>query len=193
MHRFYAAAEKLGVDASKIKQEREHIEASGGSYSPLRLMHTLLSPTKFQQFCEHFVHDGQPVLYPDSQPFLARLQKLGIPSFIVTFGEQEWQELKIAASGLRLPYFVMDRPEKGDYLAAFQEDGAFAIPNSADKKLGYRAESLILIDDKLVAFQGLPTHCSGYLLHRPGLRRAKPTILPADVKLVHSFDQLIPG
>lgn len=194
MERFSAAGSKFGLDIEAVTKARNEVEASGGSFSPLSWVQDTLSAQQFQQFREHFVQNGPPVLYPDTAPFLTRLKQLKIPSFVVTYGETHWQELKIAASGLELPYFVMDRPEKGAFLAKFQDTAkSFAIPNHATGEPAYYAGSLILIDDKPVAFHELPTNCSGYLMHRKSLRRPQPEVLPRGIRLIHSFDQLIPN
>ncbi len=57
--------------------------------------------------------DLSKYLFPDVLPFLRRLQTLGTPTLIVSYGDPDWQEYKINAVGL-FPY-ITERLYSGEH------------------------------------------------------------------------------
>lgn len=52
------------------------------------------------QTVESIVHHYPQYVFPDVKTFLARAKKHAIPVFLLSFGNPEWQKLKVRASGL---------------------------------------------------------------------------------------------
>ena len=103
---------------------------------------------------------GQKYLLPGAIELLSFLQQQVIPHGILTYGQADWQRAKILATGLAdLPVVITDRTDKGALIASWrQASGTYQLP----PELGGRfVEQIMLIDDKIYSFDGLPADALG--------------------------------
>lgn len=179
--RFYNAASVLGIDIEAIKEARKLKENDGGSFNPLEHIPTVLIPQLEEQFV---AGDGPSILYSDVKPFLANLQDQGIPHHVVTYGDSKWQELKLRASGYRGEATVIKDKDKGAHISATYSEGVY--------KVGFKAKSTILIDDKADAFKSLPQDCKGYFIQRSGTKlKSQEGELPPHVTTIRSLSEIV--
>jgi hypothetical protein len=88
----------------------------------------------------------------------------------MTYGNPYWQRLKIAAAGLeKVPCIVVDSSRKARQIASWYDEAQnrYVLPRplldgaGADDRI---VREIILVDDKLVAFDGLHERTRGYLV-----------------------------
>jgi hypothetical protein len=111
---------------------------------------------------------------------------------IMSFGDKLWQETKITAAGLGdIPKLIVSSEGKGRRIAGWFDDSneTFAIPGVCYADGASRlAKNLILIDDKIIAFDGLPTAARGYLVQDKNLQSLG---LPQSIKHVNNLQEII--
>lgn len=79
---------------------------------------------------------------------------------ILTYGSSITQSIKIALAGLQgYPHLITDTPRKSEVIATWQQlTGDFLLPEQFG---GQTVDLIILDDDKLSAFEGLPENTLG--------------------------------
>lgn len=82
----------------------------------------------------------------------------------MTYGNPVWQQLKARLSGIdqHAPVLVVDTHKKGRLIARSEQGGRY---NFSVGDTEWSAETVVLVDDKAEAFDGLPADCRGYHLH----------------------------
>ncbi|MEO5950254.1 MAG: hypothetical protein ABIQ04_02290 [Candidatus Saccharimonadales bacterium] len=105
-------------------------------------------------------------MMPGAQELLAILDETHKSYGILTYGGEQWQTLKIKATGLTyVPMLVTDSYAKGKLISTWrQPDGTFQIPDSLSKGQGLIAKKIVLIDDKKQNFDHLPANCTGFYI-----------------------------
>ncbi len=87
---------------------------------------------------------------------------------IMSYGNECWQSLKIRAVGLfDVPVVLVKNKRKGSHIASWLNEMSekFDIPGSCfNDGVGRVASNVVLVDDKAVAFEGLPSNATGYLV-----------------------------
>jgi len=103
---------------------------------------------------------GQKYLLPGAIELLSFLQQKTISYGILTYGQADWQRAKILATGSAdLPVVITDRTDKGALIASWrQASGAYQLPPELD---GQFVKQIMLIDDKIYSFDGLPADALG--------------------------------
>lgn len=97
-----AALSDFGVTAAEFKAAENRVTASGALYSLQAHMHELadsgVDVATLQQAAEEVLQDTSRFLYSDAAAFMQRHE--GVPLTILSFGNEEWQRVKIEHSGL---------------------------------------------------------------------------------------------
>lgn len=103
---------------------------------------------------------GQKYLLPGAIELLSFLQQKTISHGILTYGQANWQRAKILATGLAdLPAVITEHTDKGALIASWrQASGAYQLPPELG---GQFVEQIMLIDDKIYSFDGLPADALG--------------------------------
>lgn len=115
---------------------------------------------------------------------------------IMTFGEPRWQTTKIIAAGLgRIQKLIVSDERKGMNIASWFDDfeKCFVLPKSCflDNRVR-KAREVVLIDDKVKAFHGLPKNARGYLLQDIArMYASEQGKVPSNVKRVNRLDDII--
>jgi phosphoglycolate phosphatase-like HAD superfamily hydrolase len=182
-----------GIDVDEIEMRKAAFERDGGSFDPLTPIKEVLNPEAYEAFCDEFVRaEGPSLLYEDSLRFLNVLEQAKIPHIILTYGSNfDWQRLKLAATGQKVGFSLMTHPDKALVVRGMRaEDDAFHFAVVAGNQANYRARTIALIDDKSVAFRGLPEDCGGFKVRRTEELPAQRGEVPDRVKIIASFDEL---
>ncbi len=106
-----------------------------------------------------------------------------IPYGILTFGGETWQRMKLQATGLDdIPYIITHVKEKGRLLAGWkQTDRTFQLPEELAVNRISRADSLVLLDDKVISFIGIPSGVTGILVQPEDGRGGQSSALQEQV------------
>jgi hypothetical protein len=194
MQRLYnAAAGYEGISAEQIAAQKVAREKIGKTFDPLSYIKDTLSEADYAVFCSEFVlADEPPVLYEDAERFLDLLQETDVPHIILTFGDNyEWQVLKLAAAGYPVGRGIMENSDKGGKIENLRsEDGKFHFRVHTGGVARYHADSMILIDDKSIAFNSLPEDCTGFKVKRGEELPNQQGPVPDRVETIESFDEL---
>lgn len=188
------------VTDTQLRDARIAVEQTGGSFDILEYLfaHNLLDdlsyPYAAQQFRAQALKVPGSMLEPGAELFLQYLQYTKQPFGIVSYGDPRWQQLKIAASGLdHIPHMIVPHKHKGQDIAAWYDVfmSAFVIPNALSVKQ-LHVETVVLVDDKAAAFDGLPPQTRGYWLQLgESLLVSQQGSIPRQVQAVRSFEQII--
>ena len=106
---------------------------------------------------------GRDMLQEGGSELLDYLEEKGVPFLILTYGGETNQKLKLKAAKLdRVPHIITSTKRKAEVVTTWYDDeaGHFALPLDP---LVFAA-SIVLGDDKLVAFEHLPEKVRGYLV-----------------------------
>lgn len=172
MNRLRAVVTGHGVDGAIL----EDVLDIGGVEEPLSALASRLSTRGVAVTLEHiragFMEmTSHSVIYPDAPALMNRIESSGAPHMILTYGHEEWQNYKIQGAPCGTHFQVLDHSNKGPHIERMRSpDGTYDFYALKDGKptAVYRAQSVALVDDRVVSLQGLPEGCTGYLLRRPG-------------------------
>lgn len=115
---------------------------------------------------------------------------------IMSYGDKRWQTTKITAAGLGdVVKLIVENEHKGRHIAEWfdEQSGHFIIPKECfNDGISKKAREVVLIDDKLKAFNDLPVAARGYLLQDLSRIYISPQgKVPAHVKRVTRLDEII--
>lgn len=168
------------VDIPALAKKRREVELSGGSFYVLPYVKTLFADeATYERFCETFLTEARKnhrdFALPGAWELLADLDARQIPYCIMTYGNRDWQMLKILAAGFQdIPCLVVGDSRKGRVIAVWQTGDSFHIPPQLSPNgVPLIANEVVLVDDKAVSFEGLPAGARGYWVHQ--------TLIPAQV------------
>lgn len=179
--------EELKLDYSLLEREHARTEARGESFVVTQLFRSLWpeSYSAFQQKLHQVDHLDS--VFPDAATFIDRFEERGEQFAIITFGDTEWQTMKLQLSGLiDKPHIICDSPHKSDLIRTWQHDTMFRLPLEGGAHV--EAHHLTLVDDKAVAFDGLPDTVQGFCIDRRHI--VQPDDVPEHVPIVGSFDDI---
>ena len=175
---------RLDLDYTKIVKAKKLAENEGISFVVTDVV-KLHWPEQYHNFCSSMQAIQHPgAVYTDAQKFIAKLDEKKLPFVIITYGDPVWQTMKLELGGLiGRAHTICDIPEKSELLASWHIGDGFKIPTSQGI---FNAESVTLVDDKAVAFLGLPNKVTGICLDRFN----KYTQSELTVRRVSSFDDV---
>lgn len=154
--------EKTDITEEILKTAKQKIEQTGGSFDVISYLQEHYSLDVVVELKEAFVKEGreQDLFEPGARDILQFLTDNSLPFGILTYGGRVWQQTKLRAVGLEtIPHIITGVQAKGEIIAGWQQpDGMFLIPSELG---GGNFESVLLVDDKLLSFEGLPKAASG--------------------------------
>jgi hypothetical protein len=191
-------AEYKELDSDQLLKAKNEIENNGGSFDQVEALQSLLSPEKLQELFDEFIERAlaQDTLCPGASELLKSLEQNKRTFGIVSYGNPLWQTIKMKASGVdTLPALITDHKRKGEIIASWQQgDKTFLIPSifSADG-VSIQAKTVVLIDDKAVAFGDLPDEARGYWVQSlSGIILPSQTgDIPENVRIAHGLSQIM--
>src|SRR5665213_322603 len=161
------ASREVGIDPSGWQQAEAETVAAGKSFLPFSYLSSLYPEPVLDALKQHFLALATQtnLLYDDALPLLAALSERHVPAMILTYGENDFQRLKLEATGLHTyEYIISDIPHKGGLIAGWRRAENYLPPGRPDSSQALR---VLLVDDKAIAFAGLPDDCRGAWLQRP--------------------------
>lgn len=182
------------VDLNEIKNI---VEAKGGTFQILTYLrdHGYLDKRKEGLVSELFRDKARAkrhdLVAEDADLLFRYLQDNKILHAIISYGENDWQELKIEAAGFEnVPHQIVSHPRKSDELRSWLDDGKFHLPPIFG---GATADRVVLIDDKAIAFDALPSHVRGYWMRAKdgSLLPSQQGTVPDTVTTVYDFKSVI--
>lgn len=188
--RFYATASECGVSDQQIqamKVVQAEKEANKESVSLLDFIRDY-DPEMMDQFKETYRSiQGYDTQYPDAERFMSRVEQVGIPSVVVTFGDPEWQHLKMDADGYQGLRHVIDHQYKARMLNDLhQDDGIYRMKIDGQVIV---TKNVCLIDDKADAFHEFDEGV-GLWIQRSELSANQRGKVGPNVAIIHSLDEV---
>lgn len=159
----------VGIDPKGWQTAQAETEAEGGSFSTLAFLRRQHSQEQLDKLRAFYIEHATPaLLYRDVLPLLGALKERGIPTLILTYGENDWQHLKLEAAGLvEYEYIITDYQHKGKLISQWRHESGYRPPEWSSTE---STQHVLLVDDKALSFEGLPKDCRGALIRRPGER-----------------------
>jgi hypothetical protein len=189
--------EHAELDREQLVRARKSIEDNGGSFDQISALRALLSQTALKEFIDTFITRSQAndVLSKGSRELMQSLEDKDVPFGIISYGNEDWQKVKIQASGIAsLPVLITPHSRKGEIISTWQqESGLFKIPQELTSSGSLEVETVVLLDDKAVAFNNLPLNAKGYWV-KSASKQLLPSQLgeiPANVSEVFSLRDVI--
>ena len=176
---------------------KDSIESKGGSFQMLTYLRDngLFDKNVEGQVADAFVKRAEErrhdVVADDADDLFVYLQKERIPHAIISYGDNDWQELKIKAAGFEdIPHQIVSHPRKSDELRSWLEGDLYRLPRIFGGEL---ADEIVLIDDKAVAFDDLPARVRGYWMRAKdgSLLPSQQGAVPDSVQIVYDFKSII--
>ena len=185
----------LNVDVQPIRAACKASESAGISFSVLSYVKKNYPTADMdlikKLYQEHAIAVGDGLLEHGAVEFINFLLSRQLDYCIMSYGEADWQNLKISATRLSgAPRLIVSSRVKGSYIASWQESQSqkYIIPKECFLDNQPReAKEVILIDDKIGAFSGLPTGARGYLVSPATLENGAPS----NVEQVVQIDKII--
>lgn len=194
---FYALLREMTtLDVDAIIRDRSEVEDRGGRFDQLKVLHESLSEGELSELFEAFAEEAskQDVLSDGGRELLDALAARHIPHGIVSYGEEAWQSIKLRASGVEaVPTLITGHSRKAELIATWQQsDNTFLLP-IALKPDGYPVAHIVLLDDKAIAFQGLPPEARGYWVQAASgeLLPSQHGDVPENVETVRGLREVI--
>ena len=196
---FYeVVAEFDELNKEELIASRKAIEDQGGSFDQVAPLQQQLTSERVVAFFKAFIDKAQQhdILSDGARELMEKLSALGAPFGIVSYGEIEWQSIKIEASGVTaVPALIIDHKRKGEVIATWQQpDGSFLIPDVLTRDGDeLQVETVVLMDDKADAFIGLPETARGYWVQsitQPLLPSQQGTV-PSNVRVAHGLSEVV--
>jgi hypothetical protein len=136
------------------------------------------------------------LLEPWADELIDFLHTVGHSFCILSFGDKSWQTTKINAAGLGdIIKVIIPNEYKGHHIAEWfdEQSGYFIVPKECFLDgIAKNAREVVLIDDKVKAFNGLHANARGYLLQDISRIYASPQgKIPSSVKRVTRLDEII--
>ncbi len=186
------------VDMSELMVARRHVEATGETFLVFDYLASITTPENGERIESEFIRRGQAsagsLLEPGARELIDWLTTAEKEFGIITHGEQRWQIAKIKAAGLGdMPRMIASHKNKAAFVASWQNDqGSFDIAASVFNGDPVHADHVVLIDDRAVAFEGLPAQARGYWVVIDGdVKPFQEGSLPAHVTHIERISDII--
>lgn len=152
-----------GVSRDALAEARKKCEDVGGSFDIMDYCHSTFSDDEYKKLQHDFLAGSENSVFLEkgARELIDWLEATGRPHCILSYGSLKWQELKIRCAGLgAVPHIITSTPRKSDVLREWQQpNGEYCTP----VELGRAAyASVVLLDDKAIAFADLPENVRGY-------------------------------
>jgi FMN phosphatase YigB (HAD superfamily) len=177
--------------ATLMEALSKEYEARQQSYSMLETVLSQVGRGRTDQITQHYrdLVADKDLLAPGAHEVLALLEQHNhtVGYGIVTFGSlPEGQQVKLEAAGLaNIPHLITTEAAKGAIIASWKEGDRYQLPAELS---GVSTPRVVLVDDRLRSFEGLPDDARGYWLQPEALPTGDP--LPRTIKIIRSLGEL---
>jgi hypothetical protein len=190
------------IDKKILQLAYEESATSGKSFSALEHIYSHNPTVDFDAVENEYIDKARKLtdhlVEPGAKDFIDFLKSTNRDFCIMSYGEKRWQNLKIMASGFgNNQRLVVPSSQKSLYISQWADSngGPFIIPKEFFSDTKPRmAREVVLIDDKLAAFDGLPINSRGYLVQQATSKDTSINLnykLSLSVKCVSSLDEII--
>lgn len=189
-----------------MRQEQEKAEAQAGSFDMWGYLegHVDVTQDRLDEFESQFrglaeQRGREALLYADSEDFLTTMATKGLKFFIMTYGGQKWQTMKLEASGVagKYPYIVAAQEQKGVTIDGWRQSDSgmyvcTGITGTQGEEIRLEGDRIVLLDDKAKSFYNLPAEDArayGYHLLREGevIKESQKGAVPNNVTKIASL------
>ena len=191
---FVEICKAQGISIAELTQVMSLTVAQGESFDTITYLQSQgVSPDVIDRLCEQFVnirHD-QNLFLPGARELLQSLDNSGARSLVLTYGGNQWQMAKLRAAGLTdRQYLITDVKNKGELIQSWRQGGRYRVEPTHGQVL--QADTVYLVDDKALSFDGLPADCRGYLIRWPKipLLKSQEGDITANVTVVMGLNEL---
>lgn len=142
-----------------------------------------LSSEEWSAWKEQMNQQIPELLFLDARNFIEQIDDEKADVLVLTFGDREFQEAKVEASGLALPVIYTEEESKANVIRGWWNGQNYEIN-------GQLYREVVLVDDKARNFQGfgdLP-EAKGYLIMRQS--GDENLDLPPNVAVISNFDEI---
>jgi len=189
------------VDRQLFVSMRKESESDGKTFSPLEHLKKNYSSVDLDTIEKMYLNQASiqknSLFEPGANEFLNYLNYSNQNFCIMSFGDKRWQMIKIKGLGINdIPLEIVRKANKCNYIQKWfdNKNRFYLIPKKyfLDDKPRITKE-IILIDDKAVAFDELPSNVRGYLVLGSSRDRYNQKIhsLPISVKIVNRINEII--
>lgn len=155
------AEEYSAISREQIQKADQDVKLRGDSFDTASYVREQLNRLgkrdDWPELEKRFIHESRSLNYslPGANELLGQLALKGYRHGILTYGDSLWQGLKLTAAGFNhVRHIITAQKEKSLLIQKWQQpDGSFAIPHDFG---GGTADSVVMIDDKAVSFDGFP-------------------------------------
>lgn len=151
---------------SAQKIARKEADERGGGFDIASYSRTVLSPEQFQRAlsicCVQARRRPSKHYMPGARDALAYLRSCNHQYGIFTYGNLEWQRLKLSIIDCGdIPHYITSNPDKPAQIKRWynEEMDAFILPTTL--KAHQPIHTLVMVDDKISNVTGLPARASG--------------------------------
>lgn len=205
-------AAELPVTSQDIREARSETEAQHKSFATFEYLTQRLEetadPTDTTQmwrrqlnriYRQFFLNsDSEELLfYDDAIHFFDRVKRARKPHFVMTYGTEDWQRLKLESSGYSGGVLITPTAKKSDYMRAMRHEdpeSPYCFKANMTHQTTYTiAQQLCLIDDKPKAFDNFPEDCRGFCIRREDMKPLtadEQQLLPNSVEVIKTLDEL---
>lgn len=171
------------MSQGELTEVQDYAQHTGVSFDPFDYVRGLgADQAQLDRITERFYQLVQgryesDILYDDAMPFMRGLASLAVPTVIMTYGNPEWQQIKLRSVGFDVwPHILTTEKHKGEVIASWldPETGIYHPREVQNRTLppyaGHQAlRHVVLFDDKAASFRGIPPEAGGYHLQRAGV------------------------
>lgn len=183
-----------------FQKAHDDFKADGSSFRVLKYLKENIPNFDENAFMGKYIEEAskKPInmLEPGAVEFIDFIRSTGHYHCIMTFGDKKWQTTKVKGAGLGdIITFVVPTEYKGKCIAEWfdEESDCFIVPGECfNDGQPRRHRQIVLIDDKLKAFDGLHPKAHGYLLQSIARIYVSPQgKVPKNVRRVTRLDEII--
>lgn len=191
--------QSLSVSKASLDAARKETESSGGSFDVFGYIKDKIPNFNINLIESDYINSAanrtNELLEPGARKFVDFLSSNKCYFCIMSYGDKDWQTLKIQAAGLgNIPIIIVPTKQKNDYINDWYDENIskFVIPSAAftDKK-SLLATEVVLVDDKKISFKDLNPKARGYWVSGSANPLADQSELPISVKSVSRIDEII--
>ena len=186
------------MTSHELGEARQAVETNGGSFDVMDYLESKLTTDQLNKLVDTYlsysIDEPDRFLNPGARQLLDWLDESKLDHGIVTYGGTLWQSLKIKRTGLSdITRYVVDNPDKATLIASWYDamNSGYKLPTALS--LGDRYQSIVLVDDKARAFNGLDDspNARGYWLQGSELLASQQGSVPENVRIIKSLDEVV--
>lgn len=192
------AQQYISIPRERIEAANADVKARGDSFDTASYVRDHLADSgeidRWSDLEKQFIHESRALnmLLPGANELLEKLSERHARYGILTYGNPLWQHLKLTAAGFNHVHrIILAQKEKGKLVASWQQDdGTFRLPQEFG---GGFAQTIVMIDDKAVSFEGfpaLPSH-GYYVVDKAIILPSQEGLVPENVTHISNLSELL--